>query len=85
VAGPVVAAGPLLGRVTAFDATRGLGTVTDDTGTAYDFHATAIADGTRRIDVGAAVCFTLAPGHRGRYEARGLVSHPDSPGEPVGT
>jgi cold shock CspA family protein len=77
VAVPVVAAGPLLGRVTAFDATRGFGTVTDDTGAAYDFHATAIADGTRRVDVGAAVSFMLAPGHRGRYEARALVSHPD--------
>ena len=40
----------------------------------YGFHATAIADGTRRIDEGAAVVFTVAPGHRGRYEARSLVA-----------
>ena len=46
----------------------------DDGGTDYDFHATAITDGTRRIDVGAAVTFTVSPGHRGRCEARSLVA-----------
>ena len=40
----------------------------------YGFHATAIADGTRRIAVGAEVTFTVAPGHRGLYEARSLVT-----------
>jgi cold shock CspA family protein len=73
VAGPVSAAGPHHGRVAAFDATRGLGTVDDDDGTAYGFHATAIADGSRRIEVGTAVVFTVSPGHRGLYEARSLV------------
>jgi cold shock CspA family protein len=73
VAGPAAAAGPLLGRVASFDATRGLGTVTDEAGAVYDFHATAIADGTRRIGVGATVSFSLTPGHRGRYEARALT------------
>jgi cold shock CspA family protein len=71
--GPASTAGPHLGRVASFDPARGIGTVTDDAGAAYDFHATAIADGTRRIDVGAAVSFTLTPGHRGRYEVRGLA------------
>jgi cold shock CspA family protein len=76
VAGPVPFAGPHLGRVASFDARRGLGTVEDDKGAAFDFHATAIADGTRRIDVGAAVAFIVAPAHRGRYEARVLVTVP---------
>jgi cold shock CspA family protein len=70
---PASTAGPHLGRVASFDATRGIGTVTDDTGDAYDFHATAIAGGTRRIDVGTAVSFTIAPAHRGRYEARAVT------------
>lgn len=34
------------------------------------FHRTAIADGSRTIDEGAEVAFVLAPGHRGRMEAR---------------
>jgi cold shock CspA family protein len=73
VAGPAGAAGPHVGRVISFDATRGLGTVADEAGAVYDFHATAIADGTRRIDAGAAVTFSLVPGHRGQFEARSLA------------
>jgi cold shock protein len=64
------------GRVTSFDARRGWGTVTDADGVAFEFHATAIADGSRRIDPGAEVSFTVRAGHRGRYEASGLsVTH----------
>jgi cold shock CspA family protein len=73
VAGPVPSAGPHHGRVVSFDPIRGLGAVDDADGTRYGFHATAIADGTRRIGVGAAVVFTVAPGHRGLYEAWSLV------------
>jgi cold shock CspA family protein len=73
VAASDAAAGPRHGRVTSFDARRGLGVVTDDRGASYDFHATAVADGSRRIDEGAAVTFSVVPGHRGRYEARLLV------------
>ena len=51
----------------------GLGTVVDDFGGSFGFHATAIADGTRTIAVGAEVVFALSPGHGGRYEARSLV------------
>jgi cold shock CspA family protein len=76
VAGPVPSAGPHHGRVTSFDPTRGLGVVTDAAGNALDFHATAIADGSRNIEVGTAVSFSVAPGHRGRYEARSLVPEP---------
>jgi cold shock CspA family protein len=73
MARPAGAAGLHLGRVSAFDATRGLGTVTGDDGAAYDFHATAIADGSRRIEVGTTVSYALAPGHRGVFEARSLT------------
>jgi cold shock CspA family protein len=76
VAAPVVTAGPHLGRVASFDATRGLGTVGDDAGAVYAFHATAIADGSRRIDVGTRVSYSLVPGHGGRHEARTLVACP---------
>lgn len=70
------AAGPgavATGTVTAFDADRGLGTVTTAGGVALPFHCTAIADGSRQIEVGAAVAFTTAAGHLGRLEARELV------------
>ena len=63
---------PHFGRVTSFDARRGLGTVTDAAGAEFEFHATAITDGSRRIDPGMEVAFSLVPGHRGRYEARDL-------------
>jgi len=76
-AGPVPAAGPHTGRVTSFDAARGLGTLRSEDGTTYGFHATAVADGSRTIDVGTEVTFTVAPGHGGHYEVRSLapVSH----------
>jgi cold shock CspA family protein len=62
-----------LGRVTAFDAQRGWGTVTTIDGADLDFHATAIADGTRSIGVGTEVAFRTVPGHRGRYEAGSII------------
>jgi len=64
---------PTTGSVTAFDATTGLGTATGADGTAYPFHCTAIADGTRTIDVGTEVVFDVTAAHGGRWEARGLV------------
>jgi cold shock CspA family protein len=74
VAGPVPPAGPRHGRVASFDPARGLGTVAEGGGASYGFHATAIADGSRRIQVGARVTFTVGPGHRGLYEERSLVT-----------
>ena len=59
--------------VRSFDEDRGLGTVAEDGGGEYPFHCTAIADGTRRIDVGVHVVFEVAPGHGGRFEARSLT------------
>jgi cold shock CspA family protein len=76
MAGSVPAPGPHRGRVASFDATRGLGAVADDDGSSYGFHATAIADGSRRIAVGTTVVFTVTPGHRGLYEARSLLPVP---------
>ena len=63
---------PKLGVVTEFDEPRGLGAVDADDGYRYPFHCTAIADGTRRIDVGARVVFSRAAGHLGRIEARSI-------------
>jgi cold shock CspA family protein len=76
VAGSVPSAGPHHGRVASFDPKRGLGAVADDDGSSYGFHATAIADGSRRISVGTTVVFTVTPGHRGLYEARSLLPVP---------
>ena len=60
------------GTVTEFDEPRGLGEVLDDEGTAWSFHCTAIADGSRTILVGTAVTFDVVPGRLGRWEASGL-------------
>jgi cold shock CspA family protein len=76
VADPVAATAPHRGRVSSFDASCGLGTVDAEDGASYGFHATAIADGSRRISVGTTVVFTLSPGHGGLYEARSLLSEP---------
>lgn len=61
------------GTVTAFDERTGLGEVTSDEGIASPFHATAVADGSRRIDVGAAVVYDVVAGHLGRWEADGIA------------
>jgi cold shock CspA family protein len=68
-----VARGPRTGVVSSFEDERGLGTVTDEQGSVFDFHCTAIADGTRAIEVGRPVLFVVRPGHRGRLEACDLV------------
>jgi cold shock CspA family protein len=57
------------GVVEAFDEHRGYGTIRGADGTDVFFHCTRIADGSRTIDVGAAVGFDLVPGHHGRDEA----------------
>jgi hypothetical protein len=45
------------GRVAAFDATRGIGSIEDVGGVLHRFHAANIADGSRRIAVEAEVSF----------------------------
>ena len=57
-----------------------MGVVTDVNGDQFDFHATAIADGSRAIAIGTEVTFVVTPGHRGRYEARGLMPLGPLPG-----
>ena len=57
------------GTVIAFDEHRGYGTVRATDGRELFFHCTAIADGSRRIAVGAEVVFAVVPGHRGQWEA----------------
>jgi cold shock CspA family protein len=64
---------PSTGVVSAIDPGRGLGEVTDEAGHVLPFHCTAVADGSRQIAVGTAVCFVVVPGRLGRLEARGLV------------
>ena len=59
------------GTVTAFDEFVGLGVITADDGEAIAFQCIGIADGTRRIDVGADVTFELLP-KLGRYEATAI-------------
>ena len=60
------------GRVAEFDEHVGLGAVEGEDGSRLDFHCVAIADGSRHIDVGAAVTYDVVPGHVGRYEAWGI-------------
>lgn len=67
------------GVVASFDEPRGLGTITDTSGTDWPFHCTAIADGTRTIPEGQRVRFVVAPGHLGRWEASGIEPLPGQP------
>jgi CspA family cold shock protein len=60
------------GVVTEFDDPAGYGTVTADDGAEHFFHCTAIADGSRTIEVGATVEFEVVPGRQGRWEAADL-------------
>lgn len=68
-----------VGSVSVFDEMRGLGTVAADTGASagpgasWPFHCTAIADGTRTIEIGTRVAFEVVPGHLGRMEATQLT------------
>lgn len=66
------------GSVSAFDERTGLGEVTSENGTVSPFHATAVADGSRRIDAGIEVVYDVVAGHLGRWEADDLraSSHP---------
>lgn len=63
----------ITGRVEEFDEARGLGVVAGRDGGRYPFHATAIADGTRTIAVGAAAVFRVVAGSSGRWEAASIT------------
>lgn len=60
----------LRGTVTAFSDEDGLGQVTGDDGGVHPFHCTAVADGSRTVEVGTLVSYQLVPAHHGRLEAR---------------
>jgi hypothetical protein len=71
----------LVGAVVAFDDKVGRGDVETEPAAGpngrsrpvrYSFHSTQIADGSRRVAVGARVSFELVPGRGGRWEAAAL-------------
>lgn len=61
------------GQVVEFDDARGLGAIKADSDEHYLFHSTRIADGTRSIEVGARVEFSIIPGPEGRWEANAIT------------
>lgn len=71
-----VAGERITGTVVDFDFDVGLGTVevSGHPGLRYRFHCTQIADGTRRVDVGASVGFAVVPTHGGVFEAADVAS-----------
>jgi cold shock CspA family protein len=62
------------GVVTAFDELRGDGMVTSDAGAEFYFHCVALADGTRRIDVGTRVVGERRVGLTGSDEIAEIYS-----------
>jgi len=60
------------GVVAEFDDAAGYGVVSDGDDGRWFFHCTAIADGSRTIDVGAPVTFDVVGGRLGRWEANDL-------------
>jgi cold shock CspA family protein len=72
--GPMSSRRPHHGVVHSFDELRGMGVVETDGGRHLPFHCTAIADGTRRIEVGAVVALIVVAGALGRLEAQGLLA-----------
>jgi CspA family cold shock protein len=62
----------LYGTVTVFDDAKGLGSITADDGTAFDFHCIEIADGTRTIEPDRRVAFERLA-RFGRFEASAIA------------
>jgi hypothetical protein len=48
-----------VGQVVAFDAHAGLGDIQDQQGTVWPFHCVSLSDGSRIVDVGTQVTFTV--------------------------
>ncbi len=57
------------GRVVAYDARRGLGTVEDEDGARFGFHCTRLEDRDRELAAGTPVSFRVRAGHLGAWEA----------------
>jgi cold shock CspA family protein len=72
------------GVVASFDATLAFGEITGDRGQTYFFHCTQIANGSRRIEVGARVTFRVMAGRLGRWEAAEVAEHTPSARKPDG-
>jgi cold shock CspA family protein len=64
----------IAGTVASFDDPRGIGVVRTEQGDEHFFHCSAIADGTRTIEVGAPVVFSVAAGRAGQWEAFDIVA-----------
>ncbi len=60
-----------LGTVTEFDVHRGLGRLApiDRVDQTFEFHCTAIVDGSRTVDPGTRVAFVVGAAGPGRWEA----------------
>ena len=67
------------GVVVEFDDPRGIGTVAADDGSTHPFHCTAIADGSRTIQVGTRVTWRIEAGRLGRWEAVAITPEPVAP------
>jgi len=72
------------GTVVEFDEHRGLGTVEAEDGRRLAFHCTSLADGSRAIDPGTVVVFTVVAGHHGRWEAADVSREGERPGQGEG-
>lgn len=48
-----------IGQVVAFDAHAGLGDIQDQQGMVWPFHCVSLSDGSRIVDVGTQVTFTV--------------------------
>jgi cold shock CspA family protein len=57
------------GVVATFDEHVGLGAIALDDGREVAFHATQLADGSRRVEVGVRVTARVVRWHRGELEA----------------
>ena len=62
----------LEGTVESYDDHAGSGWVVGADGARHWFHCTQIADGSRHLDPGQRVRFSVVPGHLGRWEAAHL-------------
>ncbi len=57
------------GIVVAYDSDRGRGEIEASDGRRFEFHAAAIEDRSRRVEVGISVRFDLGAGPAGAWEA----------------
>ncbi|MCB1027528.1 MAG: cold shock domain-containing protein [Microthrixaceae bacterium] len=66
---PFPPVGPQRGVVEAFDSHVCLGTIAGDDGARWEFHCTALTDGSREVARGAHVGFVVVRRPGGRFEA----------------